>query len=85
MTGGAAGVRGLNVASVTGGAGAAIDRNTLLKVRYRRMAEAAIAAMGDIDRRILGAARIVTIVAWAGQGHITFSDMVDAAVRRRIP
>ena len=84
MTGGAVGVRGLNIAGMAGGAGTAADRDTRLQGRYRRMAEAAIAAMGDIDRRIFGAARIVTIVAWAGQGHVTVSDMVDTAVSRRI-
>jgi hypothetical protein len=77
-------MRGLNVATVTGGAGAAIGRNIRLQVRYSRMTEVAITTMGDINRRIFGTPRIVTIVTWACEGHITGSDMVDTAVRRRI-
>ena len=48
------------------------------------MTEAAVATVGDIDRCILGAARVVAIIARAGQGHVTGRDMIDTAVRCRI-
>jgi len=77
-------MRGLHVAGMTGGAGAAVGRDTRLQGWNSRMAEAAIAAVGDINRCILGAARVVTIIARTCQGYITGRDMIDTAVRRCI-
>ena len=84
MAGGAVGVRCLHIAGMTGGAGAAVGRDTRLQGRYRRMTEVAVSTVGNIDRCILGAARNVTIVAWACQRHVTGRDMIDTAVCRRI-
>jgi len=84
VAGGAAGMRGLHVAAVAGGAAAAAGRNTGLQVRHRGVAEAAVATMGDIDGRVGGRPRIVTVVTGAGQGDQTGSHVIDATVSDRI-
>ena len=81
MTGGAVGVRGLHIAGMAGGAISRTTRNTGLHVRYGRMTEAAVTTVGDIDRRICGTARVVTVVARAGQGHVTGRNVVGTTVR----
>jgi len=75
---------GLHIAAMTGRASTAVGRNPRLQIRNCGVAEATVTTMGDIDRRIFGSTRVVTIVTWAGQGHITGRDMIDAAVRRCI-
>ena len=81
MTGGAAGMHGLDVGTMTGSAVAATGRQTRLQVRHGSMTQHAVTVMRSINRSIFSAARIMTITARIHtESHIPGSNMVNAAV-----
>lgn len=83
MTGGAAGVNGVNIGTVAGSTVAAAGRNPGLQVRNRGMTEAAISIMRYGHRGIGGCARIVAGHAdGRSASHIARRHMVDTAVGR---
>ena len=83
VTGGAVGMCGLHIAGMAGRTRA--GRETRFQIRNAGgVAKATVTTMGDIHRRVRSRTRVVTIVTWAGQGHIQVRHMVGAAVRRRI-
>ena len=60
--------------------GAVAGRNTRLQSRNGGMAEGAISTMGDINRRVSGATRIVTVITWTCESYIPGHHMVNTAV-----
>lgn len=81
--------QGMFACRVTAHAVAATGRDAGLQIRDGRMAQATIAIMGDIDRFIGGAARIVTagaagpvVLLYTADSHISGSEM--GCVRHRL-